>query len=180
MVARRGLTPELIEFIEAQDVFFVATAPLSGHGHINCSPKGLRETLRVLDPMHLAYLDLTGSGAETIAHLRENGRITLMFCSFGEPPLICRVFGTGAPLVPGSSGFEALRPHLPAHPGVRVIVSIAITRVATSCGFGVPLATEMRPRDRLVRWIVEQGEDKLAAYRRRKNASSIDGLPGLD
>jgi hypothetical protein len=174
-----ALTPELIDFIEAQQVFFVATAPLARQGHVNCSPKGLQETLRVLDADHLAYLDLTGSGAETIAHVRENGRITLMLCSFDERPRIVRVYGTAQALLPGSGGFEALRPHLPAHPGVRAIVSVAIARVTTSCGYGVPVAAELRPRGRLSSWLIAKGEDGLARYRERHNRRSIDGLPGL-
>jgi hypothetical protein len=123
-------------FIRAQQMFFVATGPLSADGHVNLSPKGL-DTLRILDPQTLAYLDYVGSGAETIAHVRENGRITLMLCAFQGPPRIVRLYGRGEALEPQNVDFVRLRPLFPAEPAGRAIVRISITRIADSCGYGV-------------------------------------------
>src|SRR5688572_2205470 len=128
----------LDEFIRAQQMFFVATAPLSAGGHINLSPKGL-DTLRVLGPHTLAYLDYVGSGAETIAHLRENGRIVVMLCTFQGPPRIVRFHGQGAVLEPHEREFSQLRNLFPPEPVARAIIRISITRIADSCGYGVPL-----------------------------------------
>lgn len=169
------ITPGLRTFIEAQPLFFVATAPLSRTGHVNLSPKGL-DTLRVLSPARVAYLDLTGSGNETAAHLAENGRITFMFCAFSGAPQILRLYGAATVVLPGESGWGALVKHFPEYPGVRQIVAADITRVQTSCGYGVPLMNVVRPRDTLLRWAAKKG-DALPAYREQKNATSIDGLP---
>jgi hypothetical protein len=170
-----GITPELQAWIEAQPLFFVGTAPLSRTGHVNVSPKGL-DTLRILGPRRAAYLDLTGSGAETIAHVRENRRIVLMFCAFAGPPKIVRLHGTAAVLPPDGE----LRARFPQHMGARAILDVAVTRVSDSCGYGVPRFGPPQPREALDMWTRKKGADGLAAYRREKNALSIDGLPSLD
>ena len=173
------LSSELAEWWRAQAVFFVATAPLAGEGHVNCSPKGL-DTLRIVAPDRLAYLDLTGSGAETIAHVRENGRITLMACAFTGPPRISRVYGRATVHPVGSPGFIALAPLFPELPGARAVIDVAVESVTTSCGYGVPEFAPVGPRSRLVEWSEAKGEAGLAAYRSRKNVRSIDGLPGVE
>ena len=170
-----GITPELAAWIDAQPLFFVGTAPLSGTGHVNVSPKGL-DTLRILGPRRVAYLDLTGSGAETIAHVRENGRIVLMFCAFGGPPKIVRLHGKARAGAPESE----LRVHFPEHMGARAIIDVAVTRVSDSCGYGVPKFGAPEPREALDMWTRKKGAEGLAAYRRQKNARSIDGLPALE
>ena len=170
-----GITPELRAFIEAQPLFFVASAPLAGDGHVNLSPKGL-DSLRVLSPSRVAYVDLTGSGNETAAHVRENGRITFMFCAFAGAPRILRLYGTGRVVLPGTAEWGELAGQFPAHPGARQIVAAEIARVQTSCGFGVPLLDYVRQRDTLVRWAEAKGEE-LVRYRQQKNVRSIDGLP---
>src|SRR4051795_10125388 len=131
------ISPDLAEWIRAQPMFFVATAPSGAGGHVNLSPKGLAG-LAVLGPLRCAYLDLTGSGVETIAHVRENGRITIMFCAFEGPPRIVRLHGRGIVHPLGSAGFDALAPEFPELPGRRAIIEIEVTRISTSCGFGVP------------------------------------------
>lgn len=170
------ITDELAAFIRAQPLFFVASAPLDAEAHINLSPKGL-DCLRILAPLRVAYLDLTGSGNETSAHLRENGRITLMFCAFSGPPNILRLYGRGTTILPGSEGWAALRPQFPDHPGARQIISAEISRVQTSCGFAVPLLEYVGQRDTLTRWAEGRGPERLREYQREKNARSIDGLP---
>ena len=165
-------------FIAKQHLFFVATAPLSGAGLVNLSPKGL-DTFRVLGPRTAAYLDLTGSGIETIAHLKENGRITVMFCAFEGPPRIVRLQGTGEVLEPGHPEFAEVRKSFPEHPGTRAIIRIHTDRIADSCGFGVPLYEYQGERSQLVAVTERKGEEGLDEYRRQKNAKSLDGLPGL-
>jgi len=165
-------------FIERQHIFFVGTAPLSGDGHVNISPKGL-DTLRILSPAEVAYLDLTGSGVETIAHVRENQRIVLMFCAFEGVPNIVRVYGRGSILEPGHDGFEPLVARFPSRPGIRAILHIAVTRVSDSCGYAVPRFEFVEERDQLLRWAEKKGPQGLARYRVEKNERSIDGLPGL-
>jgi hypothetical protein len=172
-----SISPDLAEWWAAQPVFFVATAPDGADGHVNLSPKG-HDTLRVLEPNRVAYLDLTGSGIETIAHLRENGRITLMACAFTGGPRISRIYGRGTVYELGSTGFDALAPQFPDLPGRRAVIDIAVERVTTSCGYAVPLMELVGERDRLVDWATAKG-DALAEYRANKNAESIDGLPGL-
>jgi hypothetical protein len=169
------ITPELRSFIEEQPLFFVASAPLADEGHVNLSPKGL-DCLRVLGPHEVAYLDLTGSGNETAAHLAENGRITLMFCAFGGPPKILRLYGRGRVVLPDSDDWDDLRGLFPEYPGVRQVVVARVTRVQTSCGFAVPRMELVGQRDTLLRWADAKG-DALPAYRAEKNARSIDGLP---
>lgn len=169
------ITPELQAFIEAQPLFFAASAPLAANGHVNLSPKGL-DCLRVLSPTRVAYLDLTGSGNETAAHVTENHRITFMFCAFSGAPRILRLYGTGAVILPETSAWAELADRFPSHPGTRQIIVADITRVQTSCGFGVPLMDLVAQRDTLDKWAEAKGE-QLPAYRQLKNATSIDGLP---
>ena len=170
------LSPDHAAWIAKQPLFFVATAPLSAGGRVNLSPKGL-DTLRVLDARTVAYVDLTGSGAETVAHVSENGRITLMFCAFEGAPRIVRVYGRGEIVVRGSELWEELAPRLPQVPGARAIVVVHVSSVADSCGYGVPRLQRVAERDTLVEWARAKGPEGTAAYRREKNARSIDGLP---
>jgi hypothetical protein len=172
-----AIVPKLREFIESQKMFFVATAPLTPDGHVNLSPKGLEGTLAILDERTIAYLDLTGSGVETIAHLRENGRICMMFCAFEGPPRIVRIHGTGDAIEPGDEEFDALVSHFADYPGARSIIRIRATRISDSCGYGVPLYEHKGERDQLQRWAKSKGPDGIAQYQRDKNAESLDGLP---
>ena len=172
------ITPDLAAWIAKQRMFFVATAPLAADGLINCSPKGM-DTFRMLGPADVAYLDLTGSGVETIAHSRENGRIVFMFCSFEGAPNIVRLHGTSEVLPAGSPGYEALAPRFPQYPGRRAIIRARLTRISDSCGYAVPRYTYAGDRDTLSRWSEAKGPEGLQQYRRDKNASSIDGLAGL-
>ncbi|MBF2001679.1 MAG: pyridoxamine 5'-phosphate oxidase family protein [Synechococcales cyanobacterium M58_A2018_015] len=171
-----GLTEELQQFIAAQQLFFVATAPLSATGHVNLSPKGL-DSLRILSPHQVMYLDLTGSGNETSAHLQENGRITLMFCAFQGPPLILRLYGQGRTVLPADPAWRSLYAHFPPIPGVRQIIVIHLSRVQTSCGTGVPLYEPRGQRQEMIRWALRKGQEGLEQYWRQKNRVSIDGLP---
>jgi len=170
---------KLRAFIEQQKMFFVATAPLMRDGHINLSPKGLEGTFAILDERTVAYLDLTGSGVETIAHLRENGRACIMFCAFEGPPRIVRVHGTGDVVEPEHDEFEGLSAHFDDFPGVRAIVRIRANRISDSCGYGVPLYDYRGERDQLQRWAQRKGADGIAEYQRENNTESLDGLPSL-
>ena len=166
-------------FIEAQQMFFVATAPLEASGHLNVSPKGL-DTLRIVGPRTLVYLDYVGSGSETIAHLRQNGRVVLMWCAVAGPPNIVRVHGTGRVIEPLDPEFAELRALFPLPTtGVRSIVRIAVERVGDTCGFGVPLYEYTGQRSQLTRWAEHKGPDGLDQYQRDKNRVSVDGLPSL-
>jgi len=176
--AQEALDATLVEWIADQHVFFVATAPAEG-GHVNLSPKG-HDSLRVLDLSTVAYLDLTGSGAETIAHTRENGRITVMFCAFEGPPQILRLFGVGRAHPVGSARFEELAPRFPTLPGARAIVTVALERVQTSCGYSIPFLDYRAERPTLQQWAARKGDDGLRDYWAEKNVASIDGLPALD
>jgi len=173
-----SISPDLVRWIEAQHVFFVASSPLSSRGHVNCSPKGMN-SFRVLTHNEVAYLDLTGSGAETIAHLKENGRIVFMFCAFEGAPKIVRLHGLGRVAEPGSAEFDRLRGLFDEFIGTRAIIVATITRVSDSCGFAVPRMTFAAERDALQRWAEKKGPEGLAEYRRHRNARSIDGLPAL-
>jgi hypothetical protein len=175
-----GIDDRMRAFLERQAVFFVATAPLARDGHVNVSPKGMQGTFAVLGATSVAYLDLTGSGAETIAHLRENGRITLMFCSFDGPPRIVRLSGRGEAVLPEDARFPALASRFPELVGVRSVITVAVERIADSCGYAVPRMELVGDRDRLLRWSAGKGDDGLAHYRRETNARSIDGLPAID
>src|SRR6516164_6722548 len=162
------ITPELADWVAKQSIFFVGTAPLSAAGHVNISPKG-GDSFRVLGPLEVAYQDYTGSGAETAAHLRENGRIVIMFCALDGPPKIVRLHGRGTLIRPGDERYEELAALFPFNAGTRAIVHVAVTRVATSCGFGVPLYDFRGPRDTLDRFAAQKGPENLAAYRAAKN-----------
>ena len=165
------------QFIEAQRVFFVATAPLDPQGHVNLSPKGL-DTFRVLNANTVAYLDLTGSGVETIAHLRENGRIVLMFCAFQGPPKIVRLHGQGRPVEVHETEFGSLKTHFGSLEGARAIIVVDVQRVSDSCGFGVPILKYEDDRQQLRTWFRNKGPQGLKSYREEKNRKSLDGLPG--
>jgi hypothetical protein len=173
------ISPELAAWIAQQHVFFVATAPLSRRGHVNTSPKGL-DCLRIVGPRQVAYVDLTGSGAETIAHLRENGRIVLMFCAFAGPPKIVRLHGTGTVVTKTSDEWTRWAERFPPFLSMRSIIVIEVTRVSDSCGFGVPRMDFSSDRDTMTRWAEAKGTAALPVYRRAKNTLSIDGLPALD
>lgn len=174
-----GIDADLRAFIQAQRMFFVATAPIGAVGHVNVSPKGL-DTLRVLAPRTVAYLDHVGSGAETIAHLKENGRIVIMFCAFQGPPKIIRLHGRGEVLQPQDVEYQRLRPLFPAVPSGRAIITVSIQRISDSCGFGVPLYEYQRERSHLADWAGRKGEDGLRVYQGERNARSIDGLPAVE
>jgi len=172
-----AITPELAEWILQQPMFFNATCPMSGQGHINLSPRGL-DGLRIIDPNQVAILDFTGSGNETAAHLLENGRITIMFCAFTGEPMILRLYGEGEVVLPGDEDWDELRCLFPEGlPGVRQIFRVLVTRVQVSCGEGVPLMDFVAQRDGLLNWVRQKGEDGLLEYRKEKNVRSIDGLP---
>ena len=173
-----GITPELSDWIERQRIFFVATAPLAADGLINCSPKGL-DTFRILAPRDVAYVDLTGSGVETIAHSRENGRIVFMFCAFEGPPKIVRLHGRSEVLLPGSPEFQSVASLFPPYLGHRAIIRALLTRITESCGYGVPRYESAGDRDMLLRWSTSKGSDGLRQYRRENNARSLNDLPGL-
>lgn len=165
-------------WLQAQRMFFVATAPLAGDGLLNLSPKGL-DSFAVLGPRRVAYLDLTGSGVETIAHLRENGRIVLMFCAFDGPPRIVRFYGRGAVLVPGAADFDELVALFPRYEGTRAVIQVDVTRIADSCGYSVPRYAYQGERSQLEDWAAAKGETGLRTYRAENNVRSLDGLPGL-
>ena len=171
-----ALDEELIGWIAAQPVFFVATAPDGPGGHVNLSPKG-HDAFRVLDPLRVAYLDLTGSGAETIAHLRQNGRITVMFAGFAGPPRILRMHGHGTVHERGSDGYRLHQERFDDLVGARAIIEIEIERLSTSCGYAVPFLEFKEERPTLMQWAARKSPDELDAYRAEKNAASIDGLP---
>jgi hypothetical protein len=168
-----------VRFIQSQHLFFVASAPLDGNAHVNISPKGL-DTLRVLGPTQVAYLDLTGSGVETIAHLRENGRIVLMFCAFQGPPNILRLHGHGRVVEASSQEFDQLSALFPAYMSTRSIIVVEVSRVSDSCGFGVPLMNYVGERSQLQEWAQKKGAEGVVAYRKEKNRVSIDGLAGVE
>jgi hypothetical protein len=172
------LRADHIEFIGQQPMFFVASAPTGDDGHVNVSPKGY-DTFRVLDDHTVAYLDLTGSGAETIAHVRQNGRLTIMFCSFGEKPLILRLFGPAEAILLGDQRFDELAAQLPHVAGARSIIRLDVDRVQTSCGYAVPHMEFVAARPRLEEWADHQGPDGLEEYWAAKNQQSIDGIPAL-
>ena len=168
----------MASFIVEQPLFFVATAP-SQDGRVNVSPKGY-DSFRVLGPDRVCYIDITGSGAETIAHLRDNGRITFMFCAFEGKPNIVRLYGAGHYVRPGDPEFEELVDHFPNHSGVRSIVIADIDRTSTSCGYSVPFMDFVEHRPRLQDHWAGKNDDELNDYHANKNAASIDGLPALE
>jgi hypothetical protein len=171
----------LAEWLVRQPVFFVSTAPLAADGSVNCSPKGNRDELAVLGPRAVAYLDQTGSGVETIAHLRENGRIVVMFCAFDGPPRIVRLHGTGRVVVRDAPDFTELARHFPggAGVGVRSIIVVDVRRISDSCGYGVPLMSFDRHRPTMDQWSARKGAEGIRDYWTEKNTTSIDDLSGL-
>ncbi|MFC7406808.1 pyridoxamine 5'-phosphate oxidase family protein [Georgenia alba] len=177
-----AITPRLQEFIAAQHVFFVATAPLTADGHVNVSPKGVAGTSLVVDEHTFAYLDLTASGAETIAHLRENGRITVMFCSFEDKPNIVRLHGHGRVLLADDPQYPAWAERFEqgASPAARAVVVVDVARVSDSCGFGVPIMEYRGEREIFPGYMERRGRDGIRAYQAERNAASIDGLPALE
>ncbi len=175
-----SITPQLAAWIRRQPMFFVATAPSGGDGHINVSPKGPIGTLRILDERTVGYLDLVGSGAETIAHLRDNGRIVVMFCAFTHSPRILRLHGRGEVLEPDAIAFPDVDV-LPEQ--LRTVIRVDVERIADSCGYGVPLMDYVGERPNSRRWaegqLAKRGPDALEQYKVEKNRLSIDGLPAL-
>jgi hypothetical protein len=167
------------EFIQAQRVFFVGSAPLDRDGHVNVSPKG-GDSFRILGPSTVAYIDYTGSGVETIAHLRENRRIVVMFCALEGPPNIIRLHGRGTVIEPDDDDFAVLVRLFEPNPGVRAIIRIDVDRISDSCGYAVPQYRYEGQRTQLAQWASRKGEDGLRKYRLEKNARSIDGLPALE
>ncbi|MDU4698263.1 MULTISPECIES: pyridoxamine 5'-phosphate oxidase family protein [Paenibacillus] len=171
-----SMLPEHEAFIRRQHLFFVGSAPLSAEGHVNLSPKGY-DALRILSSNEVAYLDLTGSGNETAAHLEENGRITIMFAAFEGQPLILRLYGKGRVILPGADDWDRLEALFPKLTGARQIILVSVYGVQTSCGFGVPLFSYDGDRETLIKWAENKGDTGLEDYRRQKNAVSLDGLP---
>ncbi len=172
--------PKVAAFIDTQKMFFVATAPLAADGHVNVSPKGYASFAR-LDPRRVAYIDLGGSGIETHAHLRENGRICLMFCAFEGDPLILRLYGQGRAHQYGTKEFDELRPHFPEiDVPVRGIIDVRLTRIQRSCGWAVPNYQFLQDREILRDHNGKRSQDEHMARRIASNGESIDGLPGLE
>jgi hypothetical protein len=170
---------KLAAFIKEQKMFFVATAPNDPDGHINVSPKGL-DAFRILDETAVAYADLSGSGIETVAHVRENSRIVIMFCAFNGAPNIVRLHGQAQVLLSGDEGFDELRSNFPEYPSLRSIIRIDCTRISDSCGYGVPLFDFVGDRSQLTDWARKKAPDKLKQYIRERNSKSIDGLLGIE
>jgi Pyridoxamine 5'-phosphate oxidase len=175
------ISDRIAEFLLAQKVFFVATAPSDPDGHLNLSPKGLSDSLAILSPHRVAYLEYGGSGVETIAHLRDNGRIVLMVCAFEGPPKILRLHGNGREVLPEHDGFQDLLQHFPTPPHTRLrsVIVIDVDRVSDSCGYGVPLMSYEGDRDLLVQFWEHKSPEEAAEYQATRNAKSIDGVPVL-
>ena len=169
----------LRQFIERQHVFFVATAPRDG-GHANVSPKGVDGTFAVIDELTVGYLDITASGAETIAHVRENGRITVMFCAFDGPPNVVRLHGCGRVVTVYDEAYADLAGRFSETRGARAVIVVDVERVSDSGGFGVPRMQHAGEREILIERTGRQDDEALATYRRTKNQVSIDGLPAFD
>jgi Pyridoxamine 5'-phosphate oxidase len=166
----------LKDFVLAQRMFFVATAPSGADGNVNLSPKGLAGSFAVLAPNRVAYLDYTGSGVETIAHLRDNGRIVLMFCAFEGPPKIVRLHGRGVPVLPGEPRFDELLAAFGAPPpGLRSVIEVTVHRVSDSCGYGVPQMAYVADRDLLPQFWGRKSPEEVSEYQATRNATSIDG-----
>jgi Pyridoxamine 5'-phosphate oxidase len=172
---------KLSGWMARQQLFFVATAPLAGDGHVNVSPKGDLRWFRVLGPREVAYLDFVGSGAETIAHARENGRIVVMFCAFEGPPKIVRLYGSASVVLPEDEGFAELAVRFdPPEDAVRSVIRVDVERIADSCGYGVPLMRFDGKRDQYDQWVDKKVRDGgFDEYIAEKNAASIDGLPAI-
>jgi len=180
-----GIDADMAAWIERQPMFFVATAPLAADGLVNLSPKGTGGTFRVVDAHTFAYLDITGSGVETVAHLRENGRICVMFCSFDRRPTIVRLHGTGRAVPADDPGFDAElagfgEAALSRRPYLRGVIVVDVARVADSCGYAVPRMELVEERETLDRVWRTRDDERIATYHAERNATSLDGLPGLD
>ena len=174
-----AIEAEVREWMAEQHMFFVATAPRSEEGMINLSPKG-HDTLRILDDHTLAFLDYGGSGIETIAHLRENGRIVIMMCAFAGPPKIFRFHGSGDVITPREPEFEKLSEAFDrSELGIRAIIRVNVSRISDSCGFGVPLYEYQEQRSTSPNYIRTRGADRIRAYQEQNNLESLDGLPGI-
>ncbi len=173
-----AIPDHLVSWMEEQPIYFVASAPLSADGHVNVSPKG-GDSFRVIDANTVAYQDLTGSGAETIAHTRENGRLTIMFASFGDKPNIVRLFGTGEAVLPDDADFADLYARFPDHPGTRSIMRLRTREITTTCGYAVPMMELVGHRTTLDEWVDRKSPEDLDEYRVQKNSYSLDGLPAL-
>ncbi|MFE5321232.1 pyridoxamine 5'-phosphate oxidase family protein [Paenibacillus sp. NPDC056579] len=169
-----SMLPEHEEFIRKQRIFFVGSAPLDAEGHVNLSPKG-HDVFRIFSPTEVAYLDLTGSGNETSAHVEENGRLTLMFIAFEGPPMILRLYGTGRVILPEMPEWDELAGHFDLLAGARQIIYSNIHAVKTSCGYSVPFFDYSGERETLQKWAAHKGEQGLQAYRQEKNTVSMDG-----
>ncbi|BDZ43035.1 pyridoxamine 5'-phosphate oxidase [Paraoerskovia sediminicola] len=174
------IDPTIRAFVEAQHLFFVATAPSGSTGHVNVSPKGIAGSFLVIDERTVAYVDITASGAETVAHLRENGRITLMFCAFEGAPNIVRLHGTGRVVSLYDDEFEGLVGRFAERRGARAVIVVSVDRVSDSCGYGVPRFDHVGERELLPQFMDRKGPDGQADYRRRKNRVSLDGRPAFD
>lgn len=175
-----SISGRLRDFVDKQHVFFVATSPLAADGHVNVSPRGLQGTFGVLDERTFAWVDTSGSGSETIAHIRENGRVVAMFCAFEGPPNIVRFHGTGRVVTIYDEGYDELASHFDDVPGARAVIVVDVERISDACGYGVPLMSFEGERDLLPRYFGRRGVEGSADYRRRKNRTSIDGLPAFD
>ena len=175
------LNDKLIDFIKAQKMFFVATAPRADDGHVNVSPKGY-DSIKVLGPNKVAWLDVGGSGIETMAHLKENGRITIMFCAFEGPALILRLYGKGEAVQFDDPRFPALLEHFPAFTKARAIVTVDVDRIQDSCGWAVPFMDFREEREQLRRYTNKDNmtAEDWAEYYYSNNPASIDGLTGLE
>lgn len=179
-----GITDRIAAWVHEQPMFFVSTAPLAADGRVNVSVKGTMGTFRVFDERTFGYVDLTGSGAETVAHLRENGRICIMFCSFETRPDIVRLHGTGRVVLVDDPGFEEALARFgeagtARRRAARAVVVVDVTRVSDSCGYGVPLMELVGERDVLDSWAERRDEQTIREYRARKNQRSLDGLPAI-
>ncbi|MGX7678150.1 pyridoxamine 5'-phosphate oxidase family protein [Jatrophihabitans sp. DSM 45814] len=181
MKVHETITDRLHKWIMVQPMFFVGTAPSGADGHLNISPKGMPGSFAILDPLRVAYLDYTGSGAETAAHLRDNGRIVLMFCAFQGPPQIVRLHGRGRAVLPDDADFADLRSAFgrDGDHAIRSIIDVAVTRVSDSCGYTVPLMQFQSDRQLLDQWSDRKTPEELADYWANRNATSIDGLPSI-
>ncbi len=171
-----SIQPAHKAFAEKQHIFFVSTAPLSGDGRINLSPKGL-DSFRILSENRVAYMDLISSGNETSAHTLENGRITFMFCSFEGPPNILRFYGKGFAVLPDTEGWDLYAPHFTIYPSTRQIIVADIDMVQTSCGYGIPLYDYVAERTIHFDWAEKKGREGMLEYSQQNNLVSIDGLP---
>jgi hypothetical protein len=181
MKVHENIGERLWSWIEEQPMFFVSTAPTDPDGHVNVSPTAMAGSFAILDPLRVAYLDYTGSGAETVAHLRDNGRIVIMFCAFTGPPQIVRLHGTGRPVFPSDEEFAELRGRFgrDGDHAIRSIIDVRLNRVTDSCGYTVPLMDFTAERHLLDQWSSRKTPEELTEYWAIRNAASIDGLPAV-